>query len=139
MFSVFRYFSSLMKYHLMIACLCSLLIVLSTVTTRPSAAVYPSQSRLSSMQSEDVRALAPGAPVERDISSGQTHLWQVNLSAGDYLRLMVTRKTSKLAARLFAPGSKGVGRTDGTDTEWDRRPLLSTIDQNVIFEHDSNS
>jgi CHAT domain-containing protein len=134
MFRALRYFNKLMKYHLMIVCLCSLLIGLSTLLTRPAAATL--QSRQSSQQSEDVRTLAPGAPVEREISSGESHVWRINLSAGDYLRLMVASKTNNLAARLFAPGTNG---TDGGDKEDERKPLLSATDKNTIFEHDSKS
>ncbi|HEY8462281.1 MAG TPA: tetratricopeptide repeat protein, partial [Blastocatellia bacterium] len=87
------------------------------------------QSRQSPDQSETFRTLAPDAPVKAEISGGQSHVWRINLSAGDYLRLKITRKTSKLAASLFAPNSTG--------TESERKPLLSTTDKNTIFEHDS--
>jgi CHAT domain-containing protein len=90
-------------------------------------------------QSEGIRALAPGATTEREISSGETHVWQINLSAGDYLRLIVTRKTAKLAASLFAPESDGANRAEGNSRVDERKSLLSTTNQNVIFEHDSSS
>src|SRR5215813_3212504 len=138
MFGMFRYIRAFMKYHLMIACLCSLLIGLSSLTARSAANSQP-ESRQSFQQSEDDRTLAPGAPVEREISGGQPHVWRISLSAGDYLRLSATRKTGKLAASLFAPESAGTDRTDGINLEGERKPLLSTIDQNVILEHDSNS
>ena len=139
-----------MKYHLMIACLCSLPLGSAMLSSQPAVGPATIQSQQQSPhqseslraeipRAEDVRTLAPGAPVERRISSGESHVWPINLSAGDYLRLVVARKTSKLAVRLFAPGNHGTNRTDGVGREDERRPLLSTTDNNVIFEHDSNS
>jgi len=125
-----------MKHRLMIACLCFLPVGFSILSARLTGATT-FQSQQSTNQSEDVRSLAPGATVERDISGGESHFWRINLSAGDYLRLSVSHKTSKLAASLYAPRTDGTAGTDETNRENERKPLLSTADQNVIFEHDS--
>ena len=83
-------------------------------------------SAYSSQQSDDPRTLAPGVPVEHEISGGQSHLWQVFLSSGDYLRLSVDKKRINLVAELFAPGQS---RQSGD------KPLLSTDDGNVLTSH----
>jgi tetratricopeptide (TPR) repeat protein len=121
-----------MKYRLMIACLCSLPVGLSTLSAHFDAGARTLQSQQFPSPTEDVGTLAPGATAEREISGGESHVWRLNLAAGDYLRLVVSRKTSKLAASLFAPNSAGTDRAD------ERKPLLSTTDNNVIFEHVSN-
>jgi CHAT domain-containing protein len=118
------------KHHLMIACLCFLTV--GAVMNSPQTPANAATAQVP-QQSEDVQMLAPGAPIEREISGEQTHVWRINLSAGDYLRLIVVRKISKLAARLFAPNSAGAAGED------EPKPLLSTTDNNVIFEHDSRS
>ncbi len=92
--------------------------------------IVNAEMRRPGQQIEDVRQLPPGSPIEREISGSDTHVWLINLSSGDYLRLWVARKQIKLAAKLFSPNSDG---------QKDRKPLLSTVDRNVIFEHDSNS
>ena len=61
-------------------------------------------SAYSSQQSDDPRTLAPGVPVEREISGGQSHIWQIFLYSGDYLRLSVERKRINIVAELLAPG-----------------------------------
>src|SRR5262245_60580141 len=127
----------IMKHRLMIVCLCSLPVGFSIFSARLTGAAT-SQSQQSTNQSEDVRTLAPGATVERNISGGESHFWQIKLSAGDYLRLSITHKTRKLAASLYAPGTDGTAGTNETNRENERKPLLSTTDQNVIFEHDSH-
>ena len=77
-------------------------------------------------QSEGIRTLAPGATTEREISSGETHIWQIFLSAGDYLRLSVDKKRINIKAELFAPGQS---RQSGD------KPILSTADGNVLATH----
>jgi CHAT domain-containing protein len=123
MFRVFRYFSALMKHHLIIACLLSLSIASATFSSQLVAGDAMGQSP---QQSEDVRTLAPGAPVEREISGGQSHMWQIFLSSGDYLRLSVDKKRINIKAELFAPGQS---RQSGD------KPILSTADGNVPTSH----
>jgi CHAT domain-containing protein len=114
-----------MKHRLMIVCLCSLPVGFSILSARlTGAATF--QSQQSTNQSEDVRTLAPGATVEREISGGQSHIWQIFLSSGDYLRLSVGKKQINIKAELFAPGQS---RQSGD------KPLLSTADGNVLTSH----
>ena len=125
-----------MKHHLTRTCLCFLTVGSVLNSSLPPTNAMRGQPH---QHSEGIRTLAPGATIEREISSGETHVWQINLSAGDYLRLIVTRKTNKLAARLFAPESDGANKTEGNSGVDERKPLLSTTNRNVIFEHDSSS
>jgi len=114
-----------MKHRLMIACLCSLPVGFSILSARLIGATT-FQSQQSTNQSEDVRTLAPGATVELEISGGQSHIWRIFLSSGDYLRLSVDRKRINIVAELFAPGQS---RQSGD------KPLLSTADGNVLTSH----
>src|SRR4029453_2979847 len=92
-----------MKHRLMLACLCSLPVGFSILSARlTGAATF--QSQQSTNQSEEVRTLAPGATFEREISGGQSHIWQIFLSSGDYLRLSVGKKQIIIKAELYAPG-----------------------------------
>src|SRR5262245_65785963 len=92
-----------MKHRLMIACLCSLPVGFSILSARLIGATT-FQSQQSTNQSEDVRTLAPGATVELEISGGQSHIWLIFLSSGDYLRLSVDRKRINIVVELVAPG-----------------------------------
>src|SRR5262245_59752252 len=114
-----------MKHRLMIACLCSLPVGFSILSARLIGATT-FQSQQSTTQSEDVRTLAPGATVELEISGGQSHIWRIFLSSGDYLRLSVDRKRINIVAELFAPGQS---RQSGD------KPLLCAADGNVITSH----
>src|SRR5688572_16496197 len=121
-----------MKHHLTRTCLCFLTVGSVMNSSLPPTNAMTGQPH---RQSEGIRTLAPGATTEREISGGETHVWQINLIAGDYLRLIVTRKTVKLAASLFAPESEGTSRIEGNSRGDERKSLLSTTNNNVIFEH----
>jgi tetratricopeptide (TPR) repeat protein len=125
-----------MKHHLTLTCLCFLTVGSVMNSSLPQANAMTDQPQ---QQSEGTRTLAPGATTEREISGEETHVWRINLSAGDYMRLIVTRKTGKLAASLFAPESECANRTERNSRGDERKSLLSTTDNNVIFEHASSS
>src|SRR5262245_21772810 len=71
-------------------------------------------------------ALTPGVPVECEITAGQSLTWQIFLSAGDYLRLLVDVKGADVAAELFAPGQS----RQSSD-----KPLFSVAAGNVLTFH----
>jgi CHAT domain-containing protein/tetratricopeptide (TPR) repeat protein len=95
-----------MKHHLMIACLCSLLIGLLALSAQPGGA-ETRQPPLNQppAQSEEIRILTAEAPIERELSGGQTHSYQIALNAGDYLRIVITSRGIALKPELFAPDS----------------------------------
>src|SRR5262245_47552537 len=66
-------------------------------------------------QSEDIRMLTAEAPVERELSAGQTHSYRIALSAGDYLRVVIASRGIDLKPELFNPDSpKVVGTYQST-------------------------
>src|SRR5262249_40053571 len=82
--------TSVMKYLLMIACLCSL----------------PLWSAMPSPQSEDDRTLAPGAPIEREISVRQSHYYRIGLTAGQFVQAFVQQKGREVLATLLGPDGR---------------------------------
>src|SRR5262245_50009157 len=53
------------------------------------------------------QTLTTGIPVLSEITAGQSLTWQIILSAGDYLRLLVDVNGADVAVELFAPGQIG--------------------------------
>ena len=100
-----------MKYHRMIVCLCFLLLGLSTQLTRPAAATP--QSQQSSQQSEDVRTLAPGAPVEREMSGARRHLYRMALEAGQCLKIVAEQRGADISLILNGPPNSPLNNHDG--------------------------
>jgi CHAT domain-containing protein len=58
----------------------------------------------------DDRALVPNTPVAGELRSGEVHVYKINLSAGTYLRLLITPLDINVQPQLFAPGgSEDIG------------------------------
>jgi hypothetical protein len=75
---------------------------------------------------DELRTLAPGQPVEREIASGQTHNYQVKLAAGQFVRIVVEQKSIDVSLAL-------VGSTGRTLVERDLTEIIGTH-ESLSFE-----
>src|SRR5262245_35157516 len=104
--------SRLAALRVMGVCICFLPLmpaIVSPQTPVGAAAFFLPQ------QSEDIRMLTAEAPVERELSAGQTHSYRIALSAGDYLRIVIASRGIALKPELFNPDSpKVVGTYQAT-------------------------
>src|SRR5215813_4368794 len=130
-----------MKYHLMIVCLCSLSIGLSTQLTRPAAATVRDSRemyrRLSNLRRLDYgaaqlsssgfvmkppqvgqpAALAPGAPVEREMSGARRHLYQLTLEDGQCLKIIAEQRGADISLTLHGPSDSPSGSPSGSPSD----------------------
>src|SRR5262245_30604450 len=126
-----------MKYHLLIVCLCTLQIGLSSQLTRPAAATVRDPREmyrgLSNLRRLDYGAaqlpssglvmkppqvgqppvLAPGAPVEREMSGARRHLYQITLEAGQCLKIIAEQRGADISLTLNGPHNSPSGSHDG--------------------------
>jgi CHAT domain-containing protein/Tfp pilus assembly protein PilF len=63
-------------------------------------------------QSTAGSALTPEQPVEREISAGDTHVYQLTLELGQYASLTVQQKGIDVVAHIFSPDNKPIGEVD---------------------------
>ncbi|MGH9753417.1 MAG: tetratricopeptide repeat protein, partial [Blastocatellia bacterium] len=112
-----------MKYHLMIVCLCSLPVGLSAPSSQPAGATT-FQSQQPTNQSEDVRTLAHGATVEREISAEQTHSYRIALTAGQYVQAFVQQKGKEILATLLGPDEQKLNEYTEPIGENHKREIL---------------
>ncbi len=49
------------------------------------------------------RPLETGKPIERELAGGQQHLYQLSLSAGQYLHVVVEQRGIDVVVTLFGP------------------------------------
>ncbi|HKX30424.1 MAG TPA: tetratricopeptide repeat protein [Blastocatellia bacterium] len=74
----------------------------------------PGPARRSNLQAgsaasqEDVLALEPGPPLKRELEGGQQHLYQIKLTAGQFLQVIVEQVGIDLAVRVFEPSGKQI-------------------------------
>jgi len=63
-----------------------------------------------SMQAGDERELLPNTSIERELRSGEVHVYKINFGAATYLRLLITPRDINLQPQLFGPGgSENIG------------------------------
>jgi CHAT domain-containing protein len=55
---------------------------------------------------QEIHRLEPGKAVEREIAGGQSHIYQISLAAGQFVRLVVEQKAIDVALKIAAPDGK---------------------------------
>jgi hypothetical protein len=60
-------------------------------------------ARGSGQAAKEPQRLAAGKPVEREITGGQSHTYQITLQAGQFSRLVVDQKAIDVALTRAAP------------------------------------
>ncbi|HEY8458827.1 MAG TPA: tetratricopeptide repeat protein, partial [Blastocatellia bacterium] len=108
-----------MKNRLIIAFLCSLLIASTTLSLQPAAGEAAVRSP---QQSQDIRTLAPGDPVEREISGADNHIYKLSLSSGDFVQASLQQKGINAIALLYS--SEGKILQDFVDPVYENRTRI---------------
>jgi hypothetical protein len=57
-------------------------------------------------KADEIRPLAPSQPVERQISADESHIYEITLRAGQFVRFQLDQHTIKSAMILSAPDGK---------------------------------
>jgi CHAT domain-containing protein/Tfp pilus assembly protein PilF len=63
----------------------------------------PTPANAKHVKTKDLPRLKPGAPVEREISAGQTHQYRIKLRAGEFMRVTVGRRDVDVTLILSDP------------------------------------
>lgn len=66
----------------------------------------------SSRVRHDVRALELGNPIERELKGGEVHTYQIKLTAGQYLHVVVDQRGIDVVVTLFGPDGKQLVEVD---------------------------
>jgi tetratricopeptide (TPR) repeat protein len=73
--------------------------------------------------------LQPGNPIEREIAGGQVHSYELPLSAGQYLHLVVDQRGIDLAVVVLDPAGKEVVEVDSPNGKVGPEPVLLVADE----------
>src|SRR5438128_1546215 len=60
----------------------------------------------------DVRELTPGSAIEREIKTGERHLYRIALQSQQYLRVLVSEREMSVAVEPIAPGDRHLFEVD---------------------------
>ena len=104
--------------------------------TRVTAqAVSKNAAFLSQAQKEgaDRTLLELGKPIEREMAGGQSHPYQLAMTAGQYARVVVEQKGSDVVVKLFAPGGTLITEVDNPNGTLGPEPVHITAEATGIY------
>src|SRR5687767_141772 len=76
---------------------------------QPTAANEPPGNQL---DEKEIRVLEMGRPIERELVGGQSHRYQIDLAAGQYLSVVVDQRGIDVVATLLGPDGKKLIEVD---------------------------
>ncbi len=85
-------------------------------------------STSSSGQPGDTSELKPGEAVERELAGGGTHSYRINLSAGEFLYLIVDQQGIDVVVTLLDPAGTQIFKVDGPNDERGPEPIWHVAD-----------
>jgi CHAT domain-containing protein/Tfp pilus assembly protein PilF len=66
----------------------------------------------SSQETHKARQLESGKPIERELAASQSHSYQMALTAGQYVKLLIEQRGIDVVVKLFGPDGKQVAEFD---------------------------
>src|SRR6266508_1201029 len=90
---------------------------------------------------KDVRPLEPGKPIERELAGGQSHAYQITLSAGQFMKVIVEQRGIDVVVGLLGPDAKQIMefdseiRSQGQETVWQVAEVAGSYRLNVKANH----
>lgn len=87
-------------------------------------------------EGQQIRQLAPGKPMVRDLSGAESHSYQMMLSAGQYARVLVDQRGIDVVIKLIGPNGKLIKEFDA-DSRVDGQEIASWVaDKNGAYRLD---
>src|SRR5262245_30735458 len=90
---------------------------------------------------KDARPLEPGKPIERELAGGQSHAYQITLSAGQFMKVIVEQRGIDVVVGLLGPDAKQIMefdseiRSQGQETVWQVAEVAGSYRLNVKAKH----
>src|ERR1044071_4156894 len=107
-----------------LACLCGLLFLIAHLQM-----IQESKAKNLLVQgASDVRWLEVGKPIERELSGGESHSYQLNVAKGQYSYVIVDQKGIDVVASLFAPDGTLISAVDGPNGSYGEEPVHITAE-----------
>src|SRR5262249_13521550 len=70
---------------------------------------------VTAQSAQETQTLVSGKPIEREIAGGESHIYQIQLAAGQFMHLVVRQKGIDVGVQLMAPGNKPLAEANLTD------------------------
>lgn len=101
-------------------CIVCLLLIVAADFTSP---------RVAARAQGEAPTLTPGETVEAGMAGGETRLFRVTTSAGQYLRVVVEQRGIDLAVALVGPGSKRLLEMDSPNGSYGPEPVSAVAEE----------
>jgi CHAT domain-containing protein len=80
------------------------------------------------------RPLDPGNAIEREISGGESHTYQLKLSVGQFIRVVVEQKGIDVSLTIVGPDGKQIIESDLTDIPVSLEPLSFEVKSSGTYQ-----
>lgn len=85
------------------------------------------------VQKSDVRWLEDGKPIERELSGGESHSYQLNVTTGQYARVVVEQKGIDVVVSVFGPDGKLITAVDNPNGSQGAETVHITAEATGIY------
>jgi len=79
-------------------------------------------------ESSDIRPLESGKEIERELAGGATHLYSINLAAGQFVRVVVEQRGVDVVATLIEPGGKKIVEMDSLNRKEGPETVMAIVE-----------
>lgn len=114
-------------------CLAGFLLLVVTSPLQPNAVCDSIETRPGLIDEPQdggaARSLEPSTPVEAELSAGQTHVYQLRLRVGQYLRVAVDQKEVDVTATLFGPNNAKLAEVNTRHAFQGQKAIFALIEQ----------
>lgn len=120
----------------------SLFVPLLALLLLPSPLVHAQTGAgalLAGQREAEPRILKLGEPIERELSGGQSHTYQLTLSAGQFLHAVVEQRGIDVAVTLFGPDGKKLIEVDSQNGAQGPEPVKWIVQAAGLYQIDVRS
>src|SRR5262249_9889588 len=77
-----------------------------------SPAQAPGSERGAAPSAQESISLEPGKPIERELSGGQSHFYNIAMTSGQYLQVTISQQGKDVLVALFTPDGKKISEVN---------------------------
>ncbi len=88
------------------------------------------------LRQEQAKTLSEFSAGEHELKGGETHSYQINLRAGEFLSALVEQKDIDVTVSLFGPGREKITDTDSPNDRWGDEPVLLIAEKSGEYRID---
>ncbi len=101
----------------------AMLLLWSAEQRHAQTAPNSSNANTAAQDKQDVRTLEQGKPIERELKGGEVHVYEIALTAGQFLKAVVEQRGIDVEVLVIAPDGKQIVKVDSPNGTQGQEPL----------------